>query len=195
MKLATIVLGIAAAAVAAPIQSSDTPVSSGLDRRGPQGGGPIDGWLGAKPGILGSAIEGSGLPLLDDLTKKLPVGGSLGGGGKVRREESLKSTTNKQIERREASPLGTEVLSAVVPVVAGLAGGIGGGGGGAKVRRDESIEATVAADVEPTGEDAANVQKRQLPIKGDVVNKLMKIVSETGLKRDEGIVSKEDGTI
>jgi hypothetical protein len=50
-------------------------------------------------------------------------------------------------------------------------------------------------DVEPTGEDAANVQKRQLPIEGDVVKGLLKIVSDTGLKRDGGIVSKEDGTI
>lgn len=50
-------------------------------------------------------------------------------------------------------------------------------------------------DVEPTGEDAANVQKRQLPIQGDVVDKLLKVVSDSGLKRDGNIVSKEDGTI
>ncbi|BCS24882.1 uncharacterized protein APUU_41326A [Aspergillus puulaauensis] len=93
---------------------------------------------------------------------------------------------DNKLDRREASPLGTEVLGAVVPAVAGIAGGLGGGG--AKVRREESLDSAVATD-------AATLQERQLPVSGDVVDKLLKVVKQTGLKRDESIVSKEDGTI
>lgn len=44
-------------------------------------------------------------------------------------------------------------------------------------------------------QDAATLQERQLPVSGDVVDKLLKVVKQTGLKRDESIVSEEDGTI
>ncbi|OJJ56433.1 hypothetical protein ASPSYDRAFT_70434 [Aspergillus sydowii CBS 593.65] len=207
MKLATIVLGMAAAAVAAPIEA---PTTSGVDRRDTSGGSGnlLGGLLGNLGGSGGKARRGENhestdnklteegdrrrqLPVGGDILGELPLDALLGTGQKARREENLETKDNKQIDRREASPLGTELLGAAVPAALGLVGGVGGGGAGAKMRRDENVVATEGA---LTGEGAGNLQERGLPIEGDVVDKVMKLVGNTGLKRDENVVSKEDGT-